>query len=897
MIFRKRMILLSILLAGLAHIAIRGANLGGQTQRDRSEQIDVDDVTRFRTYVVGTDRWLNYQIPGRCLALRLFTNAALPAEARSMPIPTDSMERLGYSYCIDYEILDRHGNVLREAKYHFRASPLKPVPEQFGNKSAGKMSGSLEAGSESFFDETNLIPAGTRTMQLPLDKDLIGKADRIRLKLTSADPMINEVVTRLYAQRKDPGYDRPATWNRLSGSVREKLARASVYSPEMLTGYEKTNLLRKRWNAASPIGMANREFVTRRMYVPDHDPELEVNQSATGVELVPGYRVVCPLPLEPGKVAIRLSGGSLGGGSLSGGNGLEQSCYVRWFGRSADGRTGKIYKASSDAIEFRPLAAGGILELESAELAKAASEMIERGSTPMVAQVMWYPDADQSSVAANKHKLPIQAGIDITPEPRSTRLYTVSNEQPLEFSISHVGNRPTPVRLSLRSTMSPNAASLEVHRRAEWRLLDVAGKVVEHGTLQIPAEVSRYDRLLVPGGFAPVTEATHFHFRIPAGVRTLQVVSPDDDVVATAFTRPPNRSKKTLVPDDYFAVNRAASTRRTWFSIRPVDYEDRVARGGAVSCRLQMRPPEENEHIRTGDYQWESFQPDNLMTGRELLTARDGNLSVREEALPATFVELPRGKFDARWVARQGRRQVHPRLIYQVANREGKAESSARSVMRKPTVRIYLDGKPYFAKELKSQSGELTLPKVPAPGKDSNGHKFIVESTPGVRLFVNYLELRSDAAENLWLKRFAHELGPMMQFSYRKKTPDDESLMLRVFQRMNLSQKMDAAVKVHVDIRPVNADLDSPAYAMEDMTITNRTFELAPPSTDNSVVLGSNQQSYDAGTLCLFKLGRDLPAGEYRVKVSSDDDGYVMLYRNLPGRAELRSVYRESSDE
>ena len=879
MIFRKRMILLAILLAGLTHVGIREVSRRTQAGIDKSSLYDVDNLTRFRTYVVERERWLTYQIPGQSLALRLFTNAALPEEARSKPVPSDLMDRPGYRYCVEYEILDQQGNVLRQSRYHFRASPLEPVsaaPAAISGPT-GEGVAALQPG-QSFFDETNLIPAGTRTMQLPLNDDVLSKADTIRVRLAAVDPMIDEVVTRLYTQYVNDEHDKQAAWNRLPQRLRVRLTRANVYPPSLLSSYEKSNLLRKRWTAAPPVGLEDREYVARRMYVPDQEAAADANDSATGVELCPGLKVTSPLPVEHGTSTIILSAEK----------GDVQRCQLRWYGKSVSERIEMSIPVSSKSTTFRPPSPGGMLELFCE--GTPAEQVTGGESQTVMARVTWDADTEDSrGRAEGQEENLVRSSIDITPQARSTRMYAASVRQPLEFALTHVDNQPTPLRLNLRTQLQGVSTTM-ADRSAEWQLLGASGEVIMKGKLKVSDEVSHYDRLSVNSELIPVTEATQFHFLVPPDATKFRLFSSHEGLLATAFTRPPNCAKKTRAPDDYWAINRATLTRKTWFSIRPVDYKERVAGVGSVSCHRHMRPPGESDHLLTGDFQWESFQPDNLVAGRELLTQKTDGLPTRVESVPATFIELSRGDLAASWTGRRGRRSINPRLIYQVTEEFSQTKTGRT---QRPSIRILIDGEEYFAKQLKSRSGELKLPVIDALKERGQQHQFRIESDPGVRMFVNYLQVESGSS---WLRRFAHEIRPTMQFTYPKKTPGSELLMLRVFQQNGSTDAFREPMKVRVDVIPEDAESEFPVEPTEEMTIRNRIFELALPGPDGSVAIGSTRQ-FDVGTRCMIRLGEDLAVGNYKINLASGGTGYLMLYRSLPGRGEVRSVYRESIDE
>ena len=408
MMLRKRMVLLAMLLSGICHLVV-GNLLLRERETDNSASHEVSQYTRYRAYTVGKDDWLEFQFGASSRALRLFTNAALAHDVHRYPVPEDVNARLGYCYCLEYQLLDWRGLVLKESEYYFRAS--LPKSDDLG-----------EEPLESFFAKNDLIPAGTRTMQIPMIRYADTKPARLRVRLVKSDPLIEEVVVRMYVEHERAGYDKPATWQRLSKNSRDKITRASVFPAELLSRQEKSNLLRWKWQAASPVGFDGREFHMRRMYVASDRHQPLSDHSVEGVEIHAEHRMVAPLPNQLGQVVLHIAETS----------GQEtEECLVRWYGPTRGEREERFYRIGASPIHL-PEKEGGLLEIST--------------NVTATARLLWH--------AANTDAEQASEPMDITPTPVSARMYCVSDEVPLDFAIAHAGEKATPLRITLRGDMS-----------------------------------------------------------------------------------------------------------------------------------------------------------------------------------------------------------------------------------------------------------------------------------------------------------------------------------------------------------------------------------------------------------------------------------------------------------
>ena len=853
MIIRKRILLACAILCFMTHVSLKGLLGGWSLGRETASIYDVEEITRYRTFTISDENWLEFQFAAKSQAVRLFTNAALAENVRSLPVPIDEHTRAGYRYGIEYELLDRQGDSLVKSEYYFRAPPLNPL-------------NTVES-LESFFDKTDFVPAGTRTMQLPLKPYLDAHPARFRIRLIESDPLVREIVVRAYVKQERPGYEKPATWPRLSVKSQEKLIRASVYPSELLTAREKADLLRWKWIAAAPLGLEGRDFKMRRMYVPEEESqELPVDE-ADGVDAGIGHRIVVPLPNEPGRVRLELSADS-----------HDAKCWIRSFGRAATEQYENQYRVDASPIRLPKFQNGGLIEIAS--------------RTPVVAQVYW--------TATNGSSNGKNEPIDITPQPSPARMFFLKNE-PLEFAVSHTGQHATPIRITLRiSDSSEEEQSAITDRKpVRWTFEDDKGQVLHRGDFVLQLPVSNYDRLSKNSEYFPVSDSAKYYFWVPPGAKRLRLESDANGVLASVATRAPDHAKLTVVPEDYDLFHRQTLTRKTWFSVRPLDYERLVLADLSITCQFQPRPPTDDEV----DLGWDTFFPSDLVAGREILTERNSTKHIRPSSWASVYSEVHGAGFRGQWLIPPGKRQVQPRVVYQIL--EQTSEGRERQAL--PEVRVFVDGRLLMRKRLQAQTGEFRLPKISRDELQKLGKRtgrsmqsFEFQCDARARLFVNYFD-RPGAKR--FVKRTGYEIQPTMEFAISKYS-EQEDLMLRVIQ----SQESAASDPLTMRVRICEAESDECIRIADgaqpdeirptaSQTVVDRVFRFSRPESFGSVVLGTKDRDYDGGLLAFTPLGEDLPNGNYKMRIEARGDGYVMLHRKQKSGQAKRSLAKEAMDE
>ncbi len=253
----------------------------------------VTDAIRSTAYFVHESKWLEFDIPTQAVGLRLLTNAAV--SNTTLPLISLERPRRGWKYALDFELLDDRLQVARQRRYHLRTriSDLQDAGREFGE-------------GKTWFQESSLVPAQTRTIQIPLP-DVNARSRRLRVRLGERDEQVKTVVARLYFKYQRPNFDQPYAWSRMSVQARQRLCRASVYPPELLSPWERQNLLRWDWTALPPLGQCDMDYQQCLIYQRE-DPQLgdfEYLPPPDGIICRPQIPVTIPTPVDEGSVQLR----------------------------------------------------------------------------------------------------------------------------------------------------------------------------------------------------------------------------------------------------------------------------------------------------------------------------------------------------------------------------------------------------------------------------------------------------------------------------------------------------------------------------------------------------------------------------------------------------------------
>ena len=838
--------------------------------------------THKRTvYILDRQRWTDFPIMPKQTLFRVLSNATVPRE-----LSLDS--ELEWHYALRYQILDKDGKVLVERDYHHRTK-VTVYQERY----------TAEKVRPAFYIDPNQQPTDGRFMLIHLSE--IPNAALLRLRIHSTAPDVTDVGVRVYRRQRTDESRLAYLWHRLNERDKQGLARGNIYEHDLLSEPEKRNLLRERWAPVGPLGVAAREYLPKDIY-------LRRTKEITGDIIRPPVQsygvfvdalhwITLPLLEEGGRVHLRFSEALPLPGQTP--TKLPVKITIKWYGRRSKERAEHSFTWDGSENGFEQQFAGGLLEI--------------RASQPAMMRV-FLKKAD--------------APVEITPAPLRLSATLIQKNLPVEFDINHSHGQATPVRLNLRAVLKgkmgqaqglngsnaskPLPLSIMPLFRSPcsvtYTLLNANGQSKKTGTLPITQSRSFYDRTTKQWwGQFEVSEADSYYLSIPANIVTLRLTSPCAVLVAV-YNRPPGLLRKVRIPEDYYYSPDKGERLPTWFRIRPKDYEALSEQNRILRTMIQRRPPrdEENIEIMAGRYIWEDYRPVGKYRSRYILTPRDSQLPIREQALGAFYQEI----FQNRPVTLQFvnlRRTIQPNLIY--------LRPQKKRARRRPTkIRILLDNRLHYEGYLTNSRGELRLPKLTA-----RTHTLRLQVNGKAQFYINHAKPKDGQA--IYIKRLIHRFDSQgLRFFYEKRSEDKELVSARVY----LPQGIQDRIQVQVKLSAANFQglaklggfseksdrITRPSFLKalsfsktrstlsthSGWTFPQRFYDLRPAGEGQIMVLNTRHLFVDAGRFFVIPLQTDLPVGQYQIELTPKKTlgAYLTLSKITAGVEEQRKFFQQT---
>jgi hypothetical protein len=787
----------------------------------RRHQFQVDGLERAlpsQVYFIETNRWLNFDIPGDTSMVRLISNA-------SVSTTNQAPSGAEWPYAIDYQVCDGKGRSLASGIYHFQCRQLV-----FVDKHSGK---TVEVNS---YLDRGITPLGGRRWMLNLSADpALTNAQVLKVRLHSSHPDLLEIAARVYFQRRVPERKLAYRWNRLSDDQKRDLARGNVYSIEGLTAQEKEGLLRFHWLVAAPEGIPGRDFRRRILYIRDDSESLKVLKDwmPAGISVDQHHRAVLPVTNSAGHCQFQLVNYEVASTQQ-----VVSSTLV-WHGEPGQPPETSQLTWSGASPGVIPPAREGLLEISASRRAFVRAFQVEPGSTR-----------------------------EITPEPINLQTYAVSPTNSLEFTVNHAGHLPVLFRADVRRPALFATNSTMPDSSVGYELLAVDGNILKAGEMTLTNDFSPYDWLVTSNGLADISEPQSLCFVLPATVRKLRIFSPRETLLVNSYSRPFGLPKRVRVPEDYSPVGRMAPNQPSWFTLRPLDYFQRRETGQTALVRLQQRPLDEDSLIQAGQYEWDSFLPENEPTGRLILIPARNGASSRPDSLSFTYAPVGVGHEQiVRFEGLPWEREVAPSLILISTNTPSGSAT------------VSIDGRTILTRRLDTPVSALRL------GNQAVGeHTLSVSADSPVSAHANFTGSATNAS---YLQRFCVETSSnSLQFRYVKRLAGTESLVLRVYSPLSAAPQ---PFKVWLRLKPsVPAD----PGPFPEVTLLEREAWVTPGSLGNTWLVAATPAQLDDGRPLYFPVGTDVPPGEHQLEViiNAPSPRWLSLSRTTPGIAERLEI-------
>lgn len=787
--------------------SLHGEEEATQVSADFRALTNYAETTRGSVLTVGGPA-VEFALPPSANTVRILTNANLLSisDARAQH-QSDASRR--WQYAIEVEERDMSGNMLQRHVHHFRRD-LVEVEMPGGRRGTG-----------AFYLEEN-APAPLPAANLKLSFPASAKPSRLRIRLISADPDIADLLVRVAVPMPDSQRKVDMVWRRLSDEQRERLASGNVFPPTLLTEQERASVIESRWQPLGPAGAS----ISRDIYVLQGD-DLGAPAEPSKPEVLtvaPERTATIQLPEKGGKLRIVLE-------AEDDQERPSDQVTLNWLGHSAFQRRTSTYQWSGGQFELQNNFGGGWLEISASRSARVRVALIENGEEK-----------------------------DMTPPIQYLRAWAARDDAPLDFSISHTGSMPTPLRLVLRRVGKPPA-----NTPVAVSFLAADGTVMRTMRITPQFAASRFDAPwpAVPG--ESVSDPWEAFFKVPATVKKVRVASAEA-VLANAYSRPGDLPWAIRMPEDVHAPESVKTAIPGWFAVNPDAHEARILDGNSNVLTVQSRPPEDRPELQAGRYQWEDFDPTHGGAARIFLAPREEGVPDRREAVAGTFRPVPEHGL-ASFSAEPGHTEITARLGW-VAH--------AASTFR---YKVLVDGQEWLSGAASGNAGEVALPPF-SPGV----HHIKIVSEPKVRWYASHLDSGMP-----WVRRRAYRFDKPLSFDIERTTLEEEFVSVRLFRPARVDSRMKLRVKISA---PDASDKLGP---FPGWLFTERVYDMRPGGQFALPVAETNSEKTDAGQPFYISLPKGAPPGRYRITLTPGDaQSWIAVSRITPGASTKTALILES---
>lgn len=757
------------------------------------------EATRGSVLTVGGPP-VEYALPSSTEAVRILTNAnLLSIDTARAQRREDATRR--WQYAIEVQELDSSGNVLQRRVHHYRRDLIE-VEMPGGRRGTG-----------AFYLEAN-APAPLFAANMRLHFSASDKPSRLRVRLISADHDIADLLVRVAVPVPSSQRKAETMWHRLSEEQRAQLAVGNVFPPALLTEQERASLIESRWQPLGPAG----ESIGRDIYVLKGDDLGAPVEPPKPEALMVGLNraATIQLPEQGGKVRIVLEAESDHDKSSG-------EVKLRWLGHSAFLRRTSTYKWNGNRVELQDNFGGGWLEIGSTRTARVRVALIENGGER-----------------------------DITPPIQYLRTWVARDDGPLEFSIGHIGDMSTPLRLVLRRI--GNGSKPPVNTPVTVAFLSQEGAVVRTMQLAPQFVASQYDAPWpeVPSEF--VSDPWEVFFNVPSTVKKVRITSPEV-VLANVYSRPGDLPRAIRMPEEVNSPEAMKAAIPGWFAVNPEAHDARILDGDSNLLIVQTRPPEDRPELIAGRYLWEDFDPANGGAARVFLAPREDGVPDRKDAIGGTFRPIPKDGL-ATFAAQPGYAAVAARLAW-VAGASGPFR-----------YKILLDGQEWLSGVASGNAGEVELPPF-SPG----AHRIKIVGEPKVNWYASHL-----TSGEAWVRRRAYLFNKPLSFDIDRTTLEEEFVAVRLFRPARIDSRMRLRVRIS------SPDMSEKVGPFPGWLFAERVYDLRPSGEFALPVAETHSERTDAGQPFYIPLPKGAPQGRYRITLTPENErSWVAVSRVTPG--------------
>ncbi|UZE94848.1 hypothetical protein [Alkalimarinus alittae] len=778
-------------------------------------------------------------------------------------------------YSIEYTLLDEHNNHLSQNTYWFNAKPSRWV-HQHENQQDVNLKEDRIAHSD---NENDLVPeiflsdssvhAGTRqTIFLRMSHWPTARRLKIRLQHQPAEIAGASIYVRQNFSRSQE--EATTLWRKLSESKRTRLTEGvNMYPHYIWTSAEIDALLSNYWQHLGPDGVVDVDFTTLGLYrVTDAQPATVADNSspslpASTLVVSKGQNLTFPIH-STGEVQLTYS-------PLN--PNINNQDITLTF-HNLDAPTPTIVKQAINPTvsTWQGTIPKGLLEI----------------SADQALEIEFQKMPDEESEHHKKH---------------FKRYFLVGPNQPLTYPIEHWQGQATPVQIKTRAIINPSGLSTDINTTTTANWLTDKNTAVNSNSHETPLshrlsldyQPSRYERLA--GGQLTMNEAEFTnrvsveksaYYLAPSSIHTLQITS-TSPVLVDVSTRPFKLPLLRNIPDHNRSWFDDESYIPTWFNLRPNDYHTLISQDQSVMLRTQHRPLIDREASLNEQFTSEQIPPDQAQSNlNQILVpeSSDEKLSTaspvrRYRQLSPASTQLNQPK-KLNFSNTSSHRTLSPSLVY----------TSENGNPRK--IDIALDNQVIHSQWITGKWGKITLPQI------TKGLRSLAIRGSTEQWFTNQVDFK--IGERYLIQKDAYSLTKQqMTYTINKTTAD--TLLNFTYYRETTNNAIEDTL---IEVRLLNTKPNDSAEKKlsNSMTIPIRHWRLAPSSGSGSeskehgLMLNRGDRKTDTGSHFVYRLGDDLPVGQYQVQFSllEGSEGYFNVSRLTPIEGVEIDYFRESND-
>lgn len=663
-------------------------------------------------YELDDEKWVSFSLSANDEVIKVVSNAEIPADYQAL-------DDEHWVYGIEYQIVDNQD---------------QPV-----------LSGDIfhNTGQKIFYDEVLKESYVSTSFYPPLSNPVDARlhiinlrgyesAKKIRLREKYKQQPVIGVIARIYHQEKIANHKLKYLWQRMGVDKKDYLARASIYDADLLRERERLLLMEKQWTHLAPLGVSEKDYVARKLYVArDVEEDVVTNLPVvppTGLVVYPDRFGIIRIPVFPGTVKVTWQSITAAGN--------KDKVNIEWWGHPVTRY--KQWQRNLKSGEFSEKIDSGVIQVST------TSEAVFR---------VWI-NVDKQAV-------------EITPDTKYARLYQ-SAQQPVIFNVNHSSIENTQIRIDLRTFVDTGDAQVK------YRLIDQDNQIVKQGMIEVAAIGSRSDTVTADE-YRIISNPQSYFFNLPAAISRIELNS-EEEVWASAYTRPSGMALSVSYPYQQENTENNSSSLPAWYFLRPANWKDYVAKGRSLLLITQPSAPEVDPLIKAGQYRWDQFLPEGNWRGRELLTAVVDGLPYREQSIDNRYAQLELSTDTVvDLLGRHGEPVISPQLMY------------IKEDANETEIKLWLDNKLILHEKVFAVDGEIRLPPI-SPGR----HTLKVEANQKVKFFLDHVAKQ----ENSFVKKMAIKLDkePLI-FSYLKEH-DEELIAIRIYTKQDhdLTQEIELNV-------------------------------------------------------------------------------------------------------